>query len=93
MRGAGSSSAASFWDWSAEVKLPRRASTGGYGFFEAGDLLLGVVETVFELFELDGVEALDGMAGSELVPAPRRRLISGFGSSTLHRRREGWATR
>ena len=37
---------------------------GGYGLFEAGDFLLGVVEAVFELFELDGVEALDGNCGN-----------------------------
>ena len=36
---------------------------GGDGGFEAGDLLFGVVEAVFELFELDGVQALDWDAG------------------------------
>ena len=59
-----SSSAASFWDCSAEVKLPRRSSAAAMSVFEAGDLVFGVVEAVFELFELDGVEALDGGMGA-----------------------------
>ena len=37
---------------------------GGYGLFEAGDFLLGVVEAVFELFEFDGVQAFDRDGGS-----------------------------
>ena len=36
---------------------------GGDGGFEAGDLCFGVAEAVFELLELDGVEALDGSCG------------------------------
>ena len=36
---------------------------GGDGGFEAGDLFFGVVEAVFELFEFDGVQALDGGCG------------------------------
>ena len=32
---------------------------GGDSLFEAGDLGFGVAETIFELFELDGVEAFD----------------------------------
>ena len=36
---------------------------GGDGGFEAGDFLFGVVEAVFELFEFDGVQALDGDRG------------------------------
>ena len=36
----------------------------GYGGFEAGDFLFGVAESIFELFEFDGVEALDGDGGN-----------------------------
>ena len=37
---------------------------GGDGGFETGDLFFGVAEAVFELFEFDGVQALDGCGGS-----------------------------
>ena len=58
---------------------------GGDGLFEAGDLLLGVAEAVFELFELDGVEALDWDCGGY------RSSCCLFGNPGL--RIEMWGTR
>ena len=41
-------------------EVAEAAFGGGDCVFETGDLCFGVAETVFELFELDGVQALDG---------------------------------
>jgi hypothetical protein len=41
-------------------EVAEAAFGGGDGGFEARDFGFGVVETVFELFQFDGVQALDG---------------------------------